>query len=75
MSIALLCTKDQASEAIRRFQLKSEAETGKRLGVLRTDRGGEFNSENFSEYHSREWDSEAAYDALLSTAEWSCRVS
>jgi hypothetical protein len=50
MSAMLLSTKDQAAEAIQRFQSKAEAETGEDLGTLRTDRDGEFNSASFMEY-------------------------
>jgi hypothetical protein len=50
MSITLLPHKDRALEAIQRFQLRAEAETGKKLGGLRTDRGGEFNSASFLDY-------------------------
>jgi hypothetical protein len=50
MSIVLVPTKDRASEVIRRFKLRAESETGKKLRSLRTDRDREFNSENFDEY-------------------------
>jgi hypothetical protein len=50
MSVVLLPSKDRAPNAIQKFQLKAEAETGKRLGCLRTNRGGEFNSASFLEY-------------------------
>jgi hypothetical protein len=50
MSVVLLPSKDQALEAIQIFQLRVEAETGKKLGCLRTDHGGEFNSTNFLDY-------------------------
>jgi IS30 family transposase len=50
MSIVLLKSNSQAPDAIKGFQLRVEAETGQRLGVLRTDRGGEFNSASFLEY-------------------------
>jgi hypothetical protein len=50
MLIMLLSTKDQAIGAIIRFQLKAKAETRQKLGGLRTDRGGEFNSTSFKEY-------------------------
>jgi IS30 family transposase len=58
MSIVLLPSKDRAPESIQRFQLKAKAETGKRLGGLQIDRGGEFNSTNFLEYyleHGARW--------------------
>ncbi|CAA0836931.1 cysteine-rich RLK (RECEPTOR-like protein kinase) 8 [Striga hermonthica] len=44
----LLTSKDQTTEAIKRFQARSEAESGKRLRVLRTNRGGEFTSAEFA---------------------------
>jgi hypothetical protein len=51
MSVVLLSSKDQAPDAIKHFQLRAEAETGKKIGGLRTDRGGgEFNSADFLEY-------------------------
>jgi hypothetical protein len=50
MSIVLLKSKSQAPNAIKGFQLRAEADTGQSLGVLRTDRGGEFNSASFLEY-------------------------
>jgi hypothetical protein len=41
MSVVLLSSKDQAPDAIKHFQLRAEAETGKKIGGgLRTDRGG-----------------------------------
>jgi hypothetical protein len=49
VSAMLLSTKDQVLEAIKRFQLSAESETGEKLGGLRTHRGGEFNSVNFLE--------------------------
>jgi transposase InsO family protein len=50
MSVAMLSSKDRAGEAIRRFQQKVKAETGHKLGMLRTDSGGEFNLASFTEY-------------------------
>jgi transposase InsO family protein len=50
MYVVLLPSKDQAPEAIQRFQLRAEAETGKKLGCFWADRRGEFNSTNFLEY-------------------------
>ncbi|CAA0809125.1 cysteine-rich RLK (RECEPTOR-like protein kinase) 8, partial [Striga hermonthica] len=50
MWLQLLTSNDQAAEAIKRFQARAEAESGKRLRVLRTDRGGEFTSVEFAAY-------------------------
>ena len=50
MWVKILCSKDQAAAAIKQFQAEAEAETGKKLGALRTDRGGEFTSVDFMEY-------------------------
>jgi hypothetical protein len=50
MWLCLLAGKDQAPAAIRRFKAAAELETGRKLKVLRTDRGGEFNSVEFGEY-------------------------
>ncbi|CAA0839612.1 cysteine-rich RLK (RECEPTOR-like protein kinase) 8 [Striga hermonthica] len=47
MWLHLRTSKDQTAEAIKRFQARSEVESGKRLRVLRTDRGGEFTSVEF----------------------------
>ena len=37
-------------EAIKEFQARAEGESGLKLGVLRTDRGGKFTSTKFAEY-------------------------
>ncbi|WVZ84642.1 LOW QUALITY PROTEIN: hypothetical protein U9M48_031649 [Paspalum notatum var. saurae] len=50
MWLRLLTTKDQAAEAIKEIKARTEAETGKKLHVLRTDRGGEFTSLEFGQY-------------------------
>ncbi|WVZ71925.1 hypothetical protein U9M48_020454 [Paspalum notatum var. saurae] len=50
MWLRLLSSKDEAPEAIKHFQAKVEAETGNKLKVLRTDRGGEFTSVEFGRY-------------------------
>ncbi|WVZ53685.1 hypothetical protein U9M48_004590 [Paspalum notatum var. saurae] len=50
MWLRLLTTKDQAAEAIKEIKAWAEAETGKKLRVLRTDRGGEFTSLEFGQY-------------------------
>jgi transposase InsO family protein len=50
MSVVLLSSKDQVDDAIQKFQVRVKCRTGEKLGGLRTDRGGEFNSKNFAEY-------------------------
>jgi transposase InsO family protein len=50
MWLTLLCTKDEAAEAIRRFTAAAEMESGQRLRILRTDQGGEFTSTKFAAY-------------------------
>ena len=42
--------KDEAPAAIKKFKMRAEAESGKKLRVLRTDRGGEFTSVEFAAY-------------------------
>jgi transposase InsO family protein len=50
MWVRLLSSKDQAPSEIKNFQAAVEVETGKKLKVLRTDRGGEFTSVEFGRY-------------------------
>jgi len=50
MWLHLLSSKDEAPAAIMAFQAQVETETGKKLHVLRTDRGGEFTSVEFGLY-------------------------
>jgi transposase InsO family protein len=50
MWVVLLKTKDQAAMAIVAFQKRAKAEAGRRLGTLRTDRGGEFTAHAFGVY-------------------------
>jgi hypothetical protein len=52
MWLTLLCTKDEAAEAIRRFMVAAEMESGQRLCMLQTDRGGEFTSTEFAAYYA-----------------------
>jgi hypothetical protein len=54
MWLSVMSTKDQAAAAIKMFQGRAEAESGLKLGVLRTDRGGEFTSVEFVEYCAAE---------------------
>ena len=46
----LLTSKDEAAAAIKKFKMSTEAESGKKLRVLRTDRGNEFTSMEFVAY-------------------------
>jgi hypothetical protein len=50
MWLKLLHAKSDAVEAIKLVQAQAEAESGRRLRVLRTDHGGEFTSNTFKEY-------------------------
>ena len=50
MWLQLLTNKDEAPAAIKKFKMRTEAESGKKLRVLRTDRGGEFTSVEFVTY-------------------------
>ncbi|XP_066308207.1 uncharacterized protein [Miscanthus floridulus] len=50
MWLQLLPSKDKATEAIKKFKARTEAESGKNLCVLWTDRGGEFTSVEFATY-------------------------
>ena len=50
MWLQLLTSKDEAAAAIKKFKMRAEAESGKKLRVLRTDRGGEFTSMEFTAY-------------------------
>ena len=50
MWLQLLTSKDEAAVAIKKFKTRAEAESGKKLRVLRTDRGGEFTLVEFATY-------------------------
>ncbi|XP_066396517.1 uncharacterized protein [Miscanthus floridulus] len=47
MWLQLLTSKTEAAEAVKKFKARAEVESGKKLRVLRTDRGGEFTSVEF----------------------------
>ena len=51
MWLQLLTSKDEAAEAIKKFKARAEAESDKKLRVLRTDHGGEFTSMEFIAYY------------------------
>ena len=50
MWLQLLTNKTNAAEAVKKFKARVEAESGKKLRVLRTDRGYEFTSVEFAAY-------------------------
>ena len=50
MWLQLLTSKDEAAAAIKKFKMRAEVESGKKLHVLRTDRDGEFTSVEFAVY-------------------------
>jgi transposase InsO family protein len=50
MWLRLLSSKDEAPSEIKKFKAAVEVETGKKLKVLHTDRGGEFTSVEFGQY-------------------------
>ena len=50
MWLQLLKNKDEAAAAIKKFKTRAEAESGKKLRVLRTYYGGEFTSVEFTAY-------------------------
>jgi len=54
MWLQLLTSKSEAAEAIKKFKARAEAESSKKLRVLRTDRGGEFTSMEFAAYCAEE---------------------
>jgi transposase InsO family protein len=50
MWLTLLATKDEASDAIKRFMAEVEREAERKVRTLRTDRGGEFTSNELNRY-------------------------
>jgi len=50
MWLQLLMSKDKMAEAIKKFKARVEVESGKKLHMLQTDRGGEFTSVEFVAY-------------------------
>jgi hypothetical protein len=54
MWLILMSTKDQAMKAFVVFQARAEAEVGKKLGTLRTDRAGEFTARSFMDHYAKE---------------------
>ena len=50
MWVLLLSAKGETTEAVKRFKVAAEMESGRKLRVLRMDNGGEFTSAEFAEY-------------------------
>ena len=50
MWLQLLTSKDEAIAAIKKFKTRAEAESGKKLRVLRTNHDSEFTSVEFAAY-------------------------
>ena len=50
MWLQLLMSKDEVATTIKKFKALVEAESGKKLRVLRTDHDGEFTSVEFAAY-------------------------
>ena len=48
--LQLLTSKTEAAEVVKKFKARAEAESGKKLRVLWTDRGSEFTSVEFAAY-------------------------
>ena len=51
MWLILRQAKSEAEEAVKRIQARAEAECGKKMRVLHTDRGREFTSTSFGKYY------------------------
>jgi transposase InsO family protein len=54
MWLMLLAMKDEALAAFTAFQARAEAEAGRKIGTLRTDRGGEFMARSFADHYSKQ---------------------
>jgi hypothetical protein len=54
MWVAPLPSKDRAAAAIKEIKMQAEGESGMKLGTIRTDRGGEFNSIEFGQFCAAE---------------------
>ena len=68
MWVSFMKLKFEAFEAFRKFKALAESEKGLKIGCLRTDEGGEFNSKEFYDFCSKE----GVY-TLLTTAKQHCR--
>jgi hypothetical protein len=47
MWVMMLSSKDRAVEAIKQYQAAKKVETGRKLRVFKSDKGGEFTSTEF----------------------------
>jgi hypothetical protein len=54
MWLVLLATKDEALVAFTAFQVRAEAEAGRKIGTLCTDRGGEFTARSFTDHYTKQ---------------------
>jgi transposase InsO family protein len=54
MWLVLLATKDEALVAFTAFQAQAEAEAGRKIGTLCTDRGGEFTTSSFTDHCTKQ---------------------
>jgi transposase InsO family protein len=54
MWLVLLATKDEALAAFTAFQARAEAEAGRTIGTLRTNRGGEFTARSFADHCTKQ---------------------
>jgi transposase InsO family protein len=54
MWLVLLATKDEALAAFTTFQTQVEAEVKRKIGTLRTDRGGEFTARSFTDHCTKQ---------------------
>jgi hypothetical protein len=52
MWLQLLTSKDEAEAVIKKFKMRAEAKSGKKLRTLRIDRGGKFTSVEFVVYYA-----------------------
>jgi hypothetical protein len=52
MWLVLLAMKDEAFGSFNAFKVRAEAEVGRKIGTLCTDRSGEFTACGFTEYCS-----------------------
>jgi transposase InsO family protein len=50
----LLVTKDEALAAFNAFQARAKVEAGRKIGTLRTDRGGEFTARSFTDHCTKQ---------------------
>jgi transposase InsO family protein len=54
MWLVLLAMKDEALAAFTTFHARAEAEAGRKIGTLRTDRGGEVMARNFADHCTKQ---------------------